>query len=301
MLCQATLPGLHSAIFSPESVSGRMPCAKPDGRMIDPSGQEVVPASRSAAPEKDKDLKTSATCGLISTVSSASAALQRALESKLRQKTALLGSTLYKLTWKTRATPSGRLIPALRASVRRTSGNGCTGLERTHWATPRCGDVSEEKWETKLLRNARHLEAGKKKGVGGMTLPMMAHACGWPTTTVEDAWGGRADAKQTQRNMATLRNSCHLAGWTSPSATDGERGGTMTEGMTGSSLTQLATLVGPARLTATGEMLTGSCAEMESGGQLNPALSRWLMGLPTAWDDCAVMVTPLSRRKLQRS
>jgi hypothetical protein len=37
-------------------------------------------------------------------------------------------------------------------------------------------------------------------------------------------------------------------------------------------------------------MLTGSSAGMESGGQLRPAHSRWLMGFPMQWDAAAISV-----------
>lgn len=46
----------------------------------------------------------------------------------------------------------------------------------------------------------------------------------------------------------------------------------------------------------THEAKSRDTAGYEAGKQLNPALARWLMGLPPAWDDCAPTATPSSRK-----
>jgi len=52
---------------------------------------------------------------------------------------------------------------------------------------------------------------------------------------------------------------------------------------------------------ASGTTVIGSPAETENTGQLNPAHSRWLMGLPPEWDACAPTATPSSRKQRKRS
>jgi hypothetical protein len=109
-------------------------------------------------------------------------------------------------------------------------------------------------------------------------------------------------AKNMTLNMAAARS-----GWPTPNASnvknayqDPDKVIARKEAGRQSNLQDFAAMAGPARLTATGELLTGSTAGMESGGQLNPAHSRWLMGLPPAWDACAPTAMPSSRKQRQK-
>jgi hypothetical protein len=138
-----TFEVLPSATSSPDSESGAMLSDSPDGPMTDLFGREVAPVPASLRREKAKGLMTLAISGHIGHPSSASAALQQSLESRLMTQLDTAGSTLFTLTWKRRRTPLGRPYLERAASVRRTSGSGCTSVPTPK--TPTGGGQPERK------------------------------------------------------------------------------------------------------------------------------------------------------------
>jgi hypothetical protein len=255
-------------------------------------GRDHARASLSARQAKEQGLMMSGTCGQLSITSSASASLQSSLVSKLQAKTALVGSTLYSLTWKLRATPAGRSISALRASARRISGNGSGGLEQG-WGTPRVGGNGQG---SQIMD-----ETGETKG----RIEQQAMLAGWPTATLQaKEWSETAVSNWTEGTRGThgldLGAAAVMSGWPTPHSSMMTGAGSQQEDW-GVNIQTAAQLCGPARLTATGEMLIGSSAAMESGGQLNPAHPRWLMGLPPEWDDCAVTAMQSLPKQRKRS
>ena len=195
------------------------------------------------------------TFGPSSTVSSPRGSLSECLASRLRARTDLLGSTLFTLTWKQRVTPSGRSIPALRASGRRTSGSGFTS-----WPTPNAGPQND----TDTNWQKRREECKERHGNNGfgLTLGMASQLATWATPAARDYKDGDCNLERNPVNKLLGREVL---------------------------------------LTASGPTPTGSPASTEKRGQLNPAHSRWLMGLPPEWDACAPTATRSSRRKQPKS
>jgi hypothetical protein len=288
MLQQTISSPIPNVISLLVSEFGHTPLDQVLGRIVAQYGREAVRASLLARQEREKDKPTSVISGPSGSSSSTSADLQSFLESRLKQRLGTVGSTLYKETWKKSVTPAGLSVSRLAASAHRTSANDSGSSQKTGWPTPHTNSSTG---------------AGTQGRDGGLNIQTAAQLASWPTTSTRDSKGGYQGGRMRDGKISTdtLDVTAQLSSWPTPSATDGERGGTgITPRMTGTSLTQVAAMTSPTRLTTSGEVLTGSSAGMESGGQLNPAHSRWLMGLPPAWDDSAPTAMPSSRKSRKK-
>ena len=189
------------------------------------------------------------------------------------------------------------------------NGGASQGADRLPGAAPLAG------WPTASARDWKDTGKDLPPRADGTPrldqLPRVTNLAGWPTPTSKEAAGGeykdpdKAMARALGPHANDLRDFVQMTGWPTPNTPSGGRSVSIEKmDITGrtadgrkhtASLEHAVKFVGPARLTASGQMLTGSSAGMESGGQLDPSMSEWLMGYPPAWSECAPQPTKKRR------
>ncbi|MFZ6767802.1 DNA cytosine methyltransferase [Undibacterium sp. Di26W] len=173
------------------------------------------------------------------------------------------GQTAPEGTSATGMTPAGKKVQVTLQYVAMLAG----------WVTPKVADVRTESLESRDARNTRMKEAGNAKGCGSAPLSSQTLLTGWPTPNANNkgactTWESFSKRKEDKRQQ---------------------------------NLQDVVQITQPVRLTVFGEVLTGLDAKMESSGQLNPGLARWLMGLPKEWDDCVPTATRSTRKRQSSS
>jgi hypothetical protein len=243
LMCEpATSEATRNVISSEALADGRLPCVSPDGPTTDLFGQEVVRASPSRPPARARRPMTNATCGLRGFLSSASAALEQSLVSKLRRRLDGAGSTLFSLTWSRKATPAHRPYYQLAALARPISGSDCGS-----WPTPRALEGQGSPIAT--LETA--LREIKLRGTSSM-LHATVHLASWPTpdasvgNLTDTTWQERRAAAQEKHGNngfgMTIAQAAQLSAWPTPSARDWKSSASNQHGINARPLNEVARL-----------------------------------------------------------
>ena len=207
---QPTLWDTPSVTSLPEEDSGATCSDRQAGPTTGRSGREAAPAPALAQRAKGKGLQMLVTSGRNGFGSSASAALQQSLESRLMPRLDMAGSTLFNLTWKHKSTPLGRRYLERAASALRTSDSGFTS-----WRSPNArlnggGDYSDPE------KAAKRLEQGHQ-----LNLSEEALITSWPTPQTHDDKLRGNTAADNHYFPHDLSNAATLASWPSPGSNEG--------------------------------------------------------------------------------
>lgn len=266
-------------------------------------------------------------------------------ESKLAERLAMVGSTEFALIWRRKVTPAGHEIFRLSRSTRHTNGTAFTG---SPWATltlhgnfnvkgmsPTSGDglctQMLATWTTPSATDSGNRST--KFAQGGSPLPMQMAA--WPTVMAEQHRQGMAERFKGDQSQNGRRSNLNdamtaVAAWSTPRASDGEKGGPNMAFSAGgqplpAQMHSVSTWSTPttndakncaapsqfernshalnvqlAATAASGPTPNGSSATTVKRAVPNPAFPFWLMGFPDEWISGALRATRSlrsSRRK----
>ena len=311
---EATSKTTRNVTFLQESAAGASPSNALEYLQTDLFGQEAAPVRLSPALESRKASRTSETCGQSFSGSSASAALNGCLASRLRELCGTVGSTVYRQTWREKATPSGLRYWAHTARAPTTSDKDCTG--RPTPTVDDSGNASRASGQfTSLTRTARMagwptpntLDSVERSGLRPSRiatnrtsgyLSEIAPMASWKTPHASDGEGGVMEIRPDADGHYKLRDQAQLAGWATPTVRDMKDTGDMTNSMTRKD--------GQERNDTLGRQTFGltqcpTSAKTGNGGVLNPAFSRWLQSFPEVWDTAAILAyRSMSTRQVRR-